>query len=228
MGAGLSLQLGGGSCGSAVQQSARFGIVRPMVDASQAVNEATRVAATATRTRYDATSIALHWITVALVLFNFASAETWGLFGRPTHHALVTLHMSFGIILSVVVVLRIVWRVTPGHQVAPATEGWDEKLSKAVQGLLYLLLIVQAVLGYVARWAGNEAMSFFGLQIPPPFAPFSKSAHHFVGDLHNWTGWAIIILAAGHAGAALFHHFVLRDGVLRQMLPARRGGVQAG
>jgi cytochrome b561 len=68
--------------------------------------------------------------------------------------------------------------------------------------------------------SGKEAMSFFGLLIPPPFAPFSKPAHELVGDAHNWIGWTIIILAGGHAAAALFHHFVLRDDILRRMLPS--------
>src|SRR5947199_7013325 len=107
-----------------------------MAEPSQVLDEATRVAAAATRTRYDATSIALHWITVALVLLNFASAELWGLFARPTRHMMIVSHMSLGILLSAVVVLRIVWRLMPGHQVAPATQGWDEKLAKAVQFLL--------------------------------------------------------------------------------------------
>ena len=86
-----------------------------MTEPSQALNEATRIAATATRTRYDSTSIALHWITVALVLFNFASGELWGLFARPTRHLMIVSHMSLGILLSIVVVVRIAWRFMPGH-----------------------------------------------------------------------------------------------------------------
>ncbi|HEX4736536.1 MAG TPA: cytochrome b/b6 domain-containing protein [Allosphingosinicella sp.] len=187
------------------------------------MNEATRVAATATRTRYDSTSIALHWITVALVLLNFASAELWGLFARPTRHAMVVSHMSLGIILSLVVVLRIVWRLMPGHQVEPASQGWDEKLAKAVQFLLYLLLLLQSVLGYIVRWSEGEDMSFFGLLIPPPFAPMSRATHHTLMQRHDQIGWAIIIIAAGHAAAALYHHFVLRDRVLVRMLP--RGSI---
>jgi cytochrome b561 len=74
----------------------------------------------------------------------------------------------------------------------------------------------------VLRWAGNESMSFFGLLMPPPFAPFSKSTHHLIGDLHELNGWAIIVLAAVHAAAALYHHYVLRDQVLSRMLPSAR------
>ena len=196
-----------------------------MAEPTEILNEATRIAATATRTRYDSTSIALHWITVALVLFNFASGELWGLSARPTRHALVVTHMSFGILLSLVVLLRIVWRLMPGHQVEPVSRGWDERLAKLVQYALYLLLVAQAVLGFLGRWAGNEAMSFFGLQIPPPFAPMGRAAHHTLMERHEQVGWVIIVLAAGHAAAALYHHFVLRDRVLVRMLP--RGRVEA-
>jgi cytochrome b561 len=196
-----------------------------MTSPEQSLDEATRIAATATRTRYDGVSIALHWITAALVILNFASAEIWGLFARPTRHLLIVSHMSLGILLSIVVVARIVWRLLPGHQVAPATQGWDERLSKAVQYLLYLLLLAQSVLGYIVRWSEGQAMSFFGLLIPAPFAPMTRAEHHTLMERHNQIGWVIVILAAGHAAAALYHHFVRRDRVLERMLP--RGRIDA-
>ncbi|MDB5691005.1 MAG: cytochrome [Alphaproteobacteria bacterium] len=186
------------------------------------LDEATRIAATATRTRYDGVSIALHWITVVLVLLNFASAELWGLFARPTRHLMIASHMSLGILLSIVVVARIVWRLTPGHQVEPATRGWDDRLAKAVQYLLYLLLLAQSALGYIVRWSEGESMSFFGLQIPPLIAPMTRAQHETLMERHNQVGWAIIVIAAGHAAAALYHHFVLRDRVLVRMLPRGR------
>jgi cytochrome b561 len=188
------------------------------------LDEATRIAAAATRTRYDSTSIALHWLTAGLVLLQFALAQSWGWFVRPTRHLMVTAHMSFGILLSIVVVARIVWRFVPGHQVEPASRGWDDRAAKAVQYLLYALLLAQAALGYILRWAGGESMSFFGLQIPPPFAAFSRAQHETLGERHNQIGWVIVILAAGHAAAAFYHHFVLRDGVLKRMLPSGSTG----
>lgn len=186
-------------------------------------DQATRVAATATRSVYDTTSIVLHWSTVALVLALFVLSQTWGFFARPTRHLLIVAHMSFGIVLSVVIAARIAWRIMPRHQVEPVVAGWVERASKTVQVLLYLLLVAQAILGYVIRWAGNEAMSFFGLLIPPPFAEFSRPMRHLLTGAHEWIGWAIVIIALGHASAALYHHYVLRDNVLRRMLPGRRG-----
>jgi cytochrome b561 len=183
---------------------------------------ATRVAAGDDRTRYDDFAVTLHWLSVLLVLTQFGVAELWDLAERPTRHVMIVAHMSVGILLALVLVVRVAWRLTPGHRVRPAVTGWVELASEAVHYLLYGLLAAEAVLGFVLRWSGNEAMSFFGLPIPPPFAPFSKPAHHLVGEAHNIVGWAIIVVAAGHAAAALFHHFWLRDDVLWRMLLGRR------
>ena len=117
---------------------------------------------------------------------------------------------------------RIAWRLMPGHQRPAALSGWVGIASKAVHWMLYAMLAAEAVLGFVLRWSGDEAVSLFGLPIPPPFAPFSKPAHHLVGEAHDFVGWTIIVVAAGHAAAALFHHFRLRDDVLWRMLPGRR------
>lgn len=186
---------------------------------SSAVESATLIAAGEDNTTYDRFSIALHWLTVVLVLSQFVLSQVWGFAPRPTRHLLIVTHMSFGIVLSAVIVVRILWRVSPGRQSPLASAGLLELAAKAVHYLLYALLIAEAVLGFVLRWSGNESMSFFGLLIAPPFAPFSKPAHHNVGEAHELIGWAIIVVAAFHAAAALFHHFVVRDAVLTRMLP---------
>jgi cytochrome b561 len=183
-----------------------------------------RIAAGDDRVRYDGFAMTLHWATVLLVVLQFVLAELWGFAARPTRQGMIVAHMSFGILLTLVLIVRTGWRLTPGHRVQDATTGLVRLAARAVHYLLYALLAAQAVLGFVLRWSGNEAMSFFGLLIPPPFAPFSKPAHELIGDAHNWIGWAIVILAAGHAAAALFHHYVLRDDVLWRMLPERRAG----
>lgn len=182
-------------------------------------NTATRIVAGDDRTTYDRTSIALHWLTAVLVLTQFVLAQIWGFVPRPTKHLLIVAHMSFGILSTAVLLLRILWRLSPRHQTPPASTGWIELAAKAVHDLLYTLLIPVAVLGFVLRWSGNESMSFFGLQINPPFAPFSKTTHHNVGEAHELVGWAIVVLAAFHAAAALFHHFIVHDNVLVRMLP---------
>jgi cytochrome b561 len=190
------------------------------MDARRTANDAAFIA----RTRYDPVSLGLHWLTVALVLANFALAETWEDLARPTRHLMQATHMSFGILIAAAVIARIGWRLVPGHEAPPARPGLVEFAASAVHWLLYGLLIASAVLGFVLRWSGGEAMSFFGVPIPSPMATVSRPVHHDIAELHENVGWAIIILAAGHALAALYHHVVLKDGVLRRMLP---GGARA-
>ena len=183
------------------------------------INAATRVIAGDEGTQYDSVAIALHWSTAILVVLQMALAQLWGLWGRPAHHVMVIAHMSFGIVLAAIIVARLVWRWIPGHQVPALEVGWVRIASKTVHYLLYAMLVAEAVLGFLLRWSGGESMSFFGLQIAPPFAQWSRPAHRQVGELHEWNGWAIIALATGHAAAALYHHYVLHDRVLERMLP---------
>lgn len=184
-------------------------------------NVTTRSAAGDDRTHYDGCARTLHWLTALLVFAQFGLAELWGFAARPTREMMIVTHMSLGILLTVVIIARISWRLMPGHRVRPADSGWVELASKTAHYALYGLLALEVVLGYLFRWSGGEAMSFFGLLIPPPFAPFSKPAHQLIADAHDWTAWVIMILAAGHAAVALLHHFVLHDDVLWRMLPGR-------
>jgi len=184
---------------------------------------ATRIAAGDDRTNYDNVAISLHWATALLVLFQFASAETWDWLSKPARHTMEGLHVSLGIVLTAVIVARVVWRLMPGHQRSSIVSGWVEMASKAVHYLLYALLIVQAGLGFAFRWAQGEPLSFFGLfAIPSPLGVIGKPTRHTLHDLHEKAGWAIIILALGHALAALYHHYALHDRVLGRMLPLAR------
>lgn len=192
-----------------------------MVDRN-ALDTTTRIAAGDTGTNYDRVAITLHWLTALLVVLLFALGQSWGWFPRPTRHLVVVTHMSLGIILTLVVLARLSWRFIFRDHVASLETGWLRIASTSVHYLLYGLLVIQAVLGFLSRWEGNEAMSFFGLQIHSPFVGSGKGVADQIQDIHNWVGWAIIILALGHAMAALYHYYVLRDRVLGRMLPAAR------
>lgn len=195
-----------------------------MNDTPSTVDTVTRIAAGDDRTQYDPVAMGLHWATVFLVLANFLLSQFWEDFARPTRHLMIVTHMSFGILLGAAVIARIGWRLIPGHQLPLIVEGWVEIASKAVHWLLYLLLLAEAVLGFVLRWSGGEAMSFFGLLLPSPLAKVPRPTHHLIAETHEWVGWTIVILATAHALAALYHHYVVKDDVLRRMLPggARR------
>ena len=180
---------------------------------------ATRIAAGDDGTAYDGVAIAMHWATAFLVFANFAIAETRDWFAKPTHDLMESTHMSFGVLLSAVIVARIVWRLIPGHQVSSLGAGWIRLAAKGTHYLLYVLLIAEAVLGFAFRWGAGRPMAFFGTGIPPLIGAIEKPLRSELLHFHEWIGWAIVILALLHALAALYHHYVLKDRVLERMLP---------
>jgi cytochrome b561 len=187
---------------------------------------ATRVVAADDGTNYDNVAVALHWTTALLVVIQFALAETWDYFAKPTQHSMQSVHVSLGVLLAAVILARLVWRFIPGHHVPSIELGWVKLASKAVHYALYLLLIAQVVTGFLFRWAQGHPVSFFGLDIPGPFGTVDRATRHQIHDIHEWIAWAIIIIAFAHALAALYHHYVLKDRVLMRMLPGdgeRRG-----
>src|ERR1700750_2556543 len=102
---------------------------------------ATCIAAGADGTTYDGVAITLHWLTAALVIANFALSQTWDWFAKPTKGLLEDTHMSFGVLLTAVIVAQISWRLVPGHQVSSLEAGWQRIASKATHYMLYVLLV---------------------------------------------------------------------------------------
>ena len=190
-----------------------------MTDATT-FDTATRIAAGDDGTNYDNVAVALHWATAVLVVIQFALAVTWDDFPHDTRENLQAVHVSFGVLLTAVVLARIIWRLIPGHQKSSLEVGWVRIASKAVHYLLYLLLVAQACLGFAWRWAQGHAVSFFGLfAIPGPYAALARPTRHLLSEFHEKIGWAIVIIAFGHALAALYHHYGLHDRVLQRMAP---------
>lgn len=176
-------------------------------------------AADALPSRYDAMTIALHWATAVLVLLQFALAETWGFFPRPLHHLMIVGHISFGLVLTAVILLRLIWRQSFGRVLPPPGYGVLDRVAKALHQILYVLVVAEILLGIATRWTDNQALSFFGLAIPSPFGTFSKATGSFVGEIHDLNAWLIMGIVSVHAVAALGHHYLLKDGILRRMLP---------
>lgn len=172
----------------------------------------------ATPSRYDGTTIALHWLTAVLVVVLFALAMVWDAFSRDTRLALHSLHISLGIVLAVVLVLRLGWRMTRGRHLPLAVEGLQGLAAKAMHHLLYVLLVAQVALGLAWRWAQAEPFEFFGLFPLRLASERNPTLSHTFGNLHDVIGWTIIVLAGMHAAVALFHHYVVKDGVLKRML----------
>jgi cytochrome b561 len=175
-----------------------------------------------TTERYDPLTLALHWLTVALVLTLWSIAQVWGWLprGSAPRHAAQALHVSLGMVFILVLLARLLWRATAGRRLAPPPGPrlleWG---ARAAHGALYLLLILMAISGPLNRSAGGDPLGFFGLVTFPPLLAKDKALAETINDFHGTVATIILILAGIHAAAALAHHYFWRDGVLARMVP---------
>ena len=174
-------------------------------------------------TRYHPLLVALHWIMALMILMAL-------FFGKvllapmpnddPAKVEGLTGHMSIGIIVGVLLVIRLVVRVMsdkPPH--AQTGTAILDKIGVATHWVLYGLagLMVMSGLG-TAFAAGLFPIVFGGSGDPIPanlqeFAP--RIAHGIVSTL-------LLLLVALHIAAALYHQFILKDGLFRRMWFGKR------
>lgn len=173
--------------------------------------------------RYGAVAQLFHWIIVALVITQFVLASK--AHDLPLGAAkLVTLaqHKSVGITILGLAVLRLLWRwLNPVPAAPTTTPRWQRLAGRVSHFLLYALLLIIPVLGWSMSSARNFPVSWFGLVTLPDFIEPSKPAYEFFHAAHEAAAKTLFVVALLHAAAALKHHFVDRDNVLRRMLPLR-------
>jgi cytochrome b561 len=169
---------------------------------------------------YTGTAKALHWLIVALLIVQFILAWTMPELRRGTKpETLVNLHFSFGILILALAVVRLAWRATHGE---PAPEDglppWQVRSARLVHWLLYLLLFVLPILGWIsASWRGLP-VAMFGVQLPQLVASRAPG-FGWAGNVHRLLAtYALLGLVGLHVAAALYHYFVRRDRVLQRML----------
>jgi len=177
------------------------------------------------RTRYGGVAQLFHWATAILVLMAFiygpggSEDRVYALARDPERR----LHETLGLCVIALVVLRVLWRLLDQQPAAPPMARWMHLSSRAVQGLLYLLLFAVPLTAIAGAWLGGHPLTVLGGVDIPPWVGESHDVGVTLAELHGWLGDAILWLAGLHAAAAIYHHLFLRDAVLVSMLPARIG-----
>lgn len=170
---------------------------------------------------YDRHTVLLHWATVVLVLTLWGTAQLIDLFPRgEARYPMRSTHMLLGVLFAGLLARRLWWRATGGRRLDPVGAPLARSASRLVHLLLYTLLVAEVLLGLGNAWVRGDHF-YFLFQIPA-LDPGNVALKKTVGSLHNFGANLILALAGLHAAAALYHHYGLRDGVLRRMGPTAR------
>jgi len=175
----------------------------------------------ATNNRYNALSIALHWLMVLLFVAVYAAIELRELFpkGSDPREALKSLHFTLGLSIFALAWVRIAARIVSSP---PVGGGSSQRLiAGVVHAGLYFLMIGMPLAGWLILSAEGKPVSYFGVHLPPLTGVNGGLAER-VEDMHRLVGTIGYWLIGIHALAAIIHHYVLRDGLLARMIPSRR------
>jgi cytochrome b561 len=171
---------------------------------------------------YTGTAKALHWLIVALLIVQFIVAWLMPDIKRDTKpDTLINLHLSFGMLVLLVAVVRLGWRASHGEP-APldGVPPWQMQSARVIHWLLYILLFVVPILGWInASWRGFPAV-FFGLFEFPKIVATRAPGLRWTGDVHGiLANYVLLALVGLHVAAGLHHYFIRRDRVLQRMWP---------
>jgi cytochrome b561 len=173
---------------------------------------------------YDRVAKGLHWLVVVLLVVQFGVAWTMPDVSRDTKPiGLIAWHLSIGVFILLVMLVRLGWRAISDVPPVPADLAPPLRLlSRATHFLLYGILIVQPLLGWINASARGWAVKLFGVIPLPALAPSGSSWGRAMGDVHQIVAFVLLGAVGLHVLGALYHQFILKDALLRRMLPGRR------
>ena len=173
-----------------------------------------------TETRFGLVSKLLHWL-IALGIIGLIWLGWWmvGLsYYNPWYNRGLELHKAIGLIVLLLVFAKFCWQIgnrtpSPGAHLKP----WERMASSGMHWVLYVLMVLVPVTGYVITTSAGQGVSLFGLVDVPAVLPQSETARDAAIAIHYYFSYGAIALILGHAGAALKHHFVDKDDTLIRM-----------
>lgn len=172
------------------------------------------------RLHYGTVAKIFHWLIVALLLVQYPLGWLMPDVHRGmTPGAGMTFHISIGITILTLIVLRFAWRLM--HPVAPESSlpPWQRVTSEATHWLLYLLVLATTITGWLFASFRGWSVRFFYLVRMPMLASDNAAAGKAIDGLHQVMEWTLLVVIGIHVAAALIHLFIYRDRVMQRMLP---------
>ena len=173
--------------------------------------------------RYTGAAISLHWLIALMILLSLAV----GLYMvelklSPAKLQLYSWHKWAGVTIFALVLVRCVWRLTHTPPPLPADlPRWQQLVAETTHYVLYALMIAIPLTGWLMSSAKGFQTVYFGVLPIPDLITKNKELGETLNLVHRYLNYTLIAIIAAHIGAAIKHHFIDKDDVLRRMLPGR-------
>ncbi|HEX5079238.1 MAG TPA: cytochrome b [Geminicoccaceae bacterium] len=174
-----------------------------------------------TRERWGSVSIGLHWTIAALVLLVQVPAGITMVAVEPgtLQNVCYNIHKTNGIVIFLLAVVRLGWRVSqpvPGY--APDMPVWQARLARTTHALLYLVLFLMPITGFLYTAMGGFPVPFFMVYDLAQLVPENKPVAEVFKYAHLTLQFVLYVTILLHVAGALQHHLIRKDGILRRML----------
>lgn len=172
-------------------------------------------------TRYDSIAIALHWLIAIAIIGSFSLGFYMSdLPLSPQKLKFYSWHKWAGVTIFLFVLVRLLWRLSHRPPEMPdSIPAWQRKVAAATHVLLYLLMVVVPITGWLMSSAKGFQTVYFGVLPLPDLLAKNAELGDLLQQLHMLLNYSMAALVVAHLGAALKHHFIDRDEVLVRMLP---------
>ncbi|MBX2850078.1 MAG: cytochrome b [Acidiferrobacterales bacterium] len=170
---------------------------------------------------YGLVAILIHWLMATAIIATFALG-LWMVeldYYSEWYKSAPDFHRSIGMIIAISLMLRFIWRlINVSPKAEPNIKNWEKKSALCVHYLLYFLVAIVTLTGYLISTADGRSVDVFGwFEVPATITSISNQADR-AGELHYYLGIFLMVMASFHALAALKHHFLDKDKTLSRML----------
>ncbi len=169
--------------------------------------------------RYDVVAILLHWVMVAGLLWLIFTAHFEGVTDAKMQDR-IKLHSGIGMSVGLAGLFRLFWRLrNPRPNVSVSGPAWQKKIAAGVVNVFYALFLLMPLVGFILAGIVSYPVRVFGLFNASGWLNDNPGAADVMNSVHGFLADTLLVFAAIHAGAALYHHFQLKDDVLAGMIP---------
>lgn len=163
----------------------------------------------------------LHWVIALGILGMLAVGFIMvDMEPSPSKWTLYSLHKSTGVLILLLVILRLTWRLQNTVPQLPTNlQLWHRQLAKLSPIILYILLFLMPLSGFTLSQAGGHPITVYGIFTLPNIVPKNLDYSTVASIIHKYGGFAFIGVLILHVGAALYHHFILKNNLLKRMMP---------
>ncbi len=161
----------------------------------------------------------LHTLLAVIVLLEFALGHIRDFLPKSVRPTLMFYHKSFGLTFLAIGTLTLLWAlINLKPQYPTSMQNWQASLARITRVMLYLLIIAMPLSGWIMSTAAGYPPEWFGLvTLPFPGLEKSKSFAHFIHEIHEILGWALLSFIGLHLLGVIVHKYILKDGIHSRM-----------